>query len=107
MSGVTGRQEDDHLLIASADRRTGHSDRLNRSPLLDPGRISRRRVPAVEPEVAEVAVDAEESGGQRKGSCNERHRPAERPAPSGTEPAGQTGVAGRDSDVEPAIRLRP
>ena len=64
VGGVAGRQVDDHLLAASADRRTGHGDRLHRSLFPDPGGIPRRRVPAVEPEVVEVAIDAGKTGGQ-------------------------------------------
>ena len=104
---VTRGEEDDYLLAASPDRRTADGDRLHRPMLFDPGRIARRWVAAVEPEVVEVAVDPGKTRGQGRRGGNERNRPAKSSGPSRAQPAGYAGAAGRSSDLEPAIRLSP
>ena len=85
---VAGREEDDHLLAAPADRGTADRDRLNRSVLLDPGRIARRRVAAVEPEVVEVPIDAGETDAERGRGGRECGGPAHGASPAGGPRAG-------------------
>src|SRR5262245_646231 len=101
---IARRQVDDHLLATAADRETGDRDRLRGSARRDPGRVVRRCVTSVEPEIVEIAVDADQPGGESDARRREGHGPADRPSPSGEEPAGCTSAAGRRFDLEPAIR---